>query len=53
LIFINPLNQDPRLFFKGKVGISELDFYIGHNQIEQKFEPVINTMIDILKMCDT
>ncbi len=52
LILINPLDKDPRVFFKGKIANDESDFYRWHNLIEQKFEPVIHAVFDVLEKCD-
>ncbi len=52
LVFHNPMDDDPRSFFKGEIGESEADFYRGHNLIEQRFEPLVHTLTDILEMCD-
>src|SRR5258708_2001293 len=42
LIFVNPLDTDPRTFTTGEVGRAERDFYEGHHRIEGTME-VVNT----------
>lgn len=52
LIITNPIDNDPRTFFTGKLWYSELEFYKGHNIIEQHFDVAINHLWDLMEMLD-
>lgn len=52
LIIINPIDNDPRTFFTGKLGYSELEFYKGHNIIEQHFDVAITSLWELMDMLD-
>ncbi len=48
LIFVNPLNSDPRLFFWWKTWNAEYLFYYGHGLIEKHFYQMVNNVIYLI-----
>ncbi len=42
VIFINPLQTDPRLFTQGLIGRSERDFYLGHRLLEDSLSQAVS-----------
>ena len=50
LIFINPLETDPRTFTGGLVGRSERDFYLGHRILEGSLDTTIQHCIGAIRV---